>query len=88
MSTISVAENISIKNIKNFHGALTESLKSEDEVIVDFSDVDRVDLSVIQVLMSAQKYVRKNKKIFKLKGVSDNLKMQLYISGMMRKNGE
>jgi len=78
---IEIPEDIGVKNIKNFYFQLKEILKKESEIILDFKKVNRVDLSFIQVIMSANRESLKNGKKIKLKSVSKNIKKQLFLSG-------
>ncbi len=78
---IEIPEDIGVKNIKNFYFQLKEILKKESEIILDFQKVNRVDLSFIQVIMSANRESLKNGKKIKLKSVSKNIKKQLFLSG-------
>ena len=78
---IEIPEDIGVKKIKNFYFQLKEILKKESEIILDFKKVNRVDLSFIQVIMSANRESLKNGKKIKLKSVSKNIKKQLFLSG-------
>ena len=78
---IEIPEDIGVKNIKNFYSQLKEIIKKESEIILDFKKVKRVDLSFIQVIMSANRESLKNGKKIKLKSVSKNIKKQLFLSG-------
>lgn len=78
---IELDENIGIKTIKKFHLDLKELLKKETEIILDFKNVKRLDLSVVQVLIAANRKYAKNNKNIKLKSVSKDIKRQLYLSG-------
>lgn len=76
-------ENISIKNIKNFSEKLKDEISnSEGPVILDFSEVKRVDLSVVQVVMAAGRSARSVNKSIKLKNVSDTVKNQMQLCGL------
>lgn len=78
---IEIHEDIGVKNIKNFYLQLKEKLKKESEIILDLKKVKRIDLSFVQVIMSANRESLKNGKKIKLKSVSKNIKKQLFLSG-------
>ena len=84
METIALNEDIGIKNIREFYRNLATVLKGEDEVILDFSRVKRIDLSLAQVLMAAGRIAKSEKKILKLKNVSAEIKKHLQIAGLMK----
>lgn len=84
METIALNEDVGIKNIREFYRNLAKVLKGEDEVILDFSRVKRIDLSLAQVLMAAGRIAKSEKKILKLKNVSADIKKCLQIAGLMR----
>ncbi len=75
-------EDIGIKKIKEFHGSIRKEMDANNEVIVDFSKVKRIDLSLVQVILSAGRVARKRGKALKLKGVSDTVKFQMQICGL------
>jgi anti-anti-sigma factor len=84
MSTIAVDENISVKQVAQFHDQLKEEAQKDDTITLDFSSVRRVDLAVIQLLISFQQYMKENKKAMKLKNVSEEMKEQLKITGLAK----
>jgi len=84
MSTIIVDENIGVKQVKVFYETLKEESEKEDDIILDFSSVRRVDLSIIQLLISFQGHIKEKKKIMKIKNISDDLMDQLKITGLAR----
>ncbi|MCP4133593.1 MAG: STAS domain-containing protein [bacterium] len=79
---ISLNENIGVKTIKEFHSSLSDELKNNDEIIIDFSAIKRVDLSVVQVIIAAGRKARKEGKTIKLKQVADAIKEQMQICGL------
>ncbi|MBN2039830.1 MAG: STAS domain-containing protein [Spirochaetes bacterium] len=79
--TIEVNENIGVKTVKKFYLELKELLKKEAEIILDLQNVKRLDLSVVQVLIAANRECMKNNKSIKLKSVSKDIKRQLYLAG-------
>jgi hypothetical protein len=50
---ITLDSDIGIKKIQVLYDSIRNEFKKSDEVIIDFSNVDRVDLSVIQLVIAA-----------------------------------
>lgn len=86
MIKIDLKEDLSIKSIKGFYGEVGEAIKGKDEVILDFSNIERLDLSIIQVIMSALGEVRAAGRAMRFKGVPAGVRNQLNICGLL-KNG-
>jgi anti-anti-sigma regulatory factor len=78
---IEMPENIGIKNIKTFYSGIKELLNKEAEIILDFNKVNRIDLSLAQVIMAANREFAKTGKKIVLKSVSKYIRKQLFMSG-------
>ena len=74
--------NLGIKQSKKFHQMLNHEMDEYDEVIIDFSKVKRIDLSIVQVITAAGRDARKRGKVIMLKSASDDVKRQLKICGL------
>ena len=77
-----VSEDIGIKKIHDFYRDLASELNSSDEIVLDFVNVARVDLSVIQVIIAAGRKAREQGKTIKLKSVSEVIKQQMQVCGL------
>jgi len=75
-------EECSVKKVKSLYNELKLELEKEPEVFVDFSSVKRVDLSVVQLIISAAREARLRGKTIKLKGVNDHVKHQFQTGGL------
>ena len=84
MFIVDVDSDISVKNIREFHSMLGESLEHDDSIVLDFANVERVDMSVVQVVASALREARKRNKSLRFKGINDNVKNQFRICGLIR----
>ncbi|MFW5770846.1 MAG: STAS domain-containing protein [Spirochaetota bacterium] len=84
MFIIDVDGDVGVKNIQEFHSMLGESLKHDNTIVLDFSEVSRLDLSVVQVVAAAVRESRKTKKSLKFKGINDTVKNQFRICGLIR----
>jgi anti-anti-sigma regulatory factor len=81
---IELRENIGVKNIKGLYLQLKKIVKKEPEIILDFNKVRRIDLSLTQLIMAANRELHKRGKKIILKSVSENIKKQLFISGFAK----
>jgi anti-anti-sigma factor len=81
---IELREDVGVKNIKELNSQLIKSLKKEPEIILDFNKVRRIDLSLAQVIMAANRESHKSGKKIILKSVSKDIKKQLFISGFAK----
>ena len=81
---IELREDTGIKNIKELYLQLKESIKIESEIILDFSKVRRIDLSLAQLVIVANRESLKQGKSLKLKSVSEDVRKQLYMSGFAK----
>jgi anti-anti-sigma regulatory factor len=84
MGQVHVPEDVSVKKVKEFYLGLREAMKGGDELVLDFSAVNRVDLAVMQVLLAMSRECRKEKIILKIKAASEELKNQMRICGMIK----
>ncbi|MCX7679719.1 MAG: STAS domain-containing protein [Spirochaetes bacterium] len=85
MPQIILKEDISITNVRKLHAQLAEAIEIDGEdVIVDFTNVKRTDLSVYQVLIAFARECRRRRRILKIKGANPKVKEQLLLCGMIR----
>ena len=84
MESIAVQEDIGVRHIKEFYLFFSEVLGREDEITLDFSAVKDIDLSVAQVLMAARRLAKNEKKVLKLKNVSEEVRKQLQLTGLVK----
>lgn len=84
MRVIALHEETGIKNIKKFYIDLIETLKGESELILDFSRIKRIDLSLAQILMAVGRLAKSDSKILKLRNVSAEVRKQLKVAGLTR----
>ncbi len=75
-------EDISIKYAAQFYQDIKNELGDEEKVILDFSNVKRIDLSIAQIIVAAGREAKDIGKSVKLKSVSDTVKHQLQICGL------
>ncbi len=83
MEIVEVPEDISVKKIKSFHHELYDTLNNIDEgIILDLKNVRTIDLSFIQVLITAGRFMKQKGKIMKLQSVSQKVRDQLKLAGL------
>lgn len=77
---------INIKNINSFYTELKNEISANNVIIIDFSDVYRIDLSAAQVIIAAGEKVKELKKVIKITGISHDLKRILKLAGIKNKS--
>ncbi len=84
MYIIEIDEFVTIKHIKQFADEVLAILRTEKTIVLDFTKSKRLDLSVVQVILSLLKTARQQNKTVKFKGVNDVIKKQLRLCGVIR----
>jgi anti-anti-sigma regulatory factor len=84
MFIIEIDEFVTVKRIKQFADEVATVFATEKEIILDFTKAKRLDLSVVQVILSLLKSAKEKKKTIKFKGVNDTIKKQLKLCGVIR----
>ncbi|HOJ29260.1 MAG TPA: STAS domain-containing protein [Spirochaetota bacterium] len=84
MYIIEVDEFVNVKHIKQFADEVMTVLRTEKDIVIDFTKSKRLDLSVVQVILSLLKTARQLNKTVKFKGVNDTVKKQLKLCGVIR----
>ena len=84
MKKIEIKANLSVKNIRDFTQELLE-LDDELDLSLDFKNLKRADLVVLQLLAVLKKDAVKIKRKIKLINISQDLKMQMYMCGIIKK---
>ncbi len=74
--------DLSIKTAKTFYESLKKELQEKDRVNLDFSNVNRIDLSIIQVIIAAGREARDQDKVLQMKGVPVEIRNQMHICGL------
>ncbi|MFH0976783.1 MAG: STAS domain-containing protein [Spirochaetota bacterium] len=82
---IQLREDLGIRNIKDFFSQIKTAVKDEGEITLDFSKMRRLDLSVIQVIMAANRELLKKGRKIILKSASKDVKKQLFICGFAKR---
>ncbi len=73
---------ISVKNIEVFYNNLAKEIDNSREIVIDLSDVTRIDLAATQVIIAAGKKARELKKVVRLIGVNPQVKKLLTLAGI------
>ncbi len=77
----SVPEDVGIKNIRSFYDKIKEMMKGTDGIVLDFSGVRSVHLSVTMVVMAALREAKRTGRIIKLKNLKEDVRRQFFLSG-------
>jgi anti-anti-sigma regulatory factor len=80
--------NSHVKYILDVQKKLISTIDSDTEVILDFMKLPRADLALAQLLISGVKYARKKNVLIKFKNVSGELRNQLQLTGLIKRNKE
>lgn len=84
MKVVTLREDAGVKSVKDLYTQIRVALEGESEVLLDFSHVKRIDLSVAQVIIAAVKEARARSAVIKMKAVSETVKTQMKICGILR----
>ncbi len=84
MFIIEIDEFVNIKRIKQFTDEVKTVFDTQKEIVLDFTKSRRLDLSVVQVILSLLKTAKSRNKTVKFKGVNDIIKKQLKLCGVIR----
>ncbi|MEW6526434.1 MAG: STAS domain-containing protein [Spirochaetota bacterium] len=84
MYIIEVDEFVNVKHVKQFADEVLTVLRTEKDIVIDFTKSKRLDLSVVQVILSLLKTAKQLNKTVKFKGVNDTIKKQLKLCGVIR----
>lgn len=84
MFMIEIDEFVSIKHIRQFANDVATVLSTQKQIVLDFTKSRRLDLSVVQVILSLLKTAKQQNKTVKFKGVNDTIKKQLKLCGVIR----
>lgn len=79
---IRLDSDIGVKTIKSIHAAVMDELDRNDELLIDFSDVERIDCSVAQLVIALGRAAKMTGKTVKLKGVQRSVKYQMQLCGI------
>lgn len=77
---------INIKNINSFYTELKNEISTNNEIIIDLSNVNRIDMSAAQIIIAAGEKVKELKKVIKITGISHDLKKILKLAGIKNKS--
>ncbi|HOD14774.1 MAG TPA: STAS domain-containing protein [Spirochaetota bacterium] len=84
MAQIIVPGDVSVKTVKEFHRIVREALQQEGTIVLNFRDVKRIDLAVMQILVTLSKECGKINKGLRIRSASDEIKKQIRICGIIK----
>ena len=71
-----------VKNAKDFHQILVAALAGSTSLVVNCSDVTKMDISFVQILVSAHKSFTQSGRQFKLSNVTDCVEKTFAAAGL------
>jgi len=83
MAQITVPGNVSVKNVKEFRDMVNNAMEGEGAIVLDFSEVARVDLAVMQVLIALSRECGEKNRGLRVRAASPEIRNQLRISGVI-----
>lgn len=66
-------DKFTIVNIRDIYQKLLEQYNSKDDLELDFTNIDEIDISGIQLLLSLKQGCDKNNKQFKIINIKDEI---------------
>jgi len=77
-----VDKDVSVKNISSFYFTLREEVEKSVQIVLDFSETERIDTSAAQVILAAAKKVKDLDKTIRYVGISPDLLKLLKLAGI------
>lgn len=87
MSTYTCAENAGVRNAAMIKDELLALLDKGEDLTIDFANVRRADLSVVQLVIAAQKEVKARNLSLRLSGLSPEVKRDFWMCGIIKNPG-
>lgn len=84
MYIIEIDDMVNIKRINQFKDEVSNALRREKNIVLDFSKSKRLDLAVIQVIISLIKTAKLQNTSVKVKAANEVIKKQLRLCGVIR----
>ena len=75
-------ESFGVKHAGNFLSELKDEYENNKEVTIDFSNVKRIDLSIVQIIIAAGRSAKRDGKRIRIKSLSEDVKKQMKICGL------
>lgn len=75
------SENFTIYEIKELKDKLLEEFQQSEDIQIDLSNVIKIDMTAIQLLLSLKKSCENQNKSFKIKGIDANAYRAFQLSG-------
>ena len=77
-----IGNEVNVKNVKGFFKSLKSELASGKEIILDFTDTQRIDSAAAHVIIAAMKKADETGKSIVFKGVSPAMSELLKLAGL------
>ncbi|TAL29787.1 MAG: STAS domain-containing protein [Spirochaetes bacterium] len=82
MGTFRLAEDTGIKKIRELHASWRDIIDGNEEIILDFSAVRRLDLASIQVILAGAREARERSLAVRMRGANEEVRAQLQLCGL------
>ena len=84
MAQIMVPGDVSVKNVEEFRAMVRDAMEGEGAIVLDFREVSRLDLAVMQVLIALGRECGEKNKGLRIRSASPEIRNQLRISGIIK----
>ncbi len=84
MIEIRLDKSAGIRNISLLYEEMKKNVQRGEDIRIDFSELESLDLSMIQLLISARKSLRLSGKKMLFSNVSEAVKNQMKMTGIIR----
>ena len=74
-------DKFTIREVKQLHKEILEFLEKNPVIEIDFKNIDEIDMSGIQLLISMKSYCEKENKEFKIIHIKDDLLYSFELTG-------
>ena len=75
-------DKFTIHNIKDIHKSIVDDFNFSSHIAIDFQNIDEIDLSGLQLLVSLKQSCESKGKTFQLKNIKDEIIYAFEISGI------
>ena len=82
--TITLTDYSNDDAIVDIYNDFVENIQSEDEIVLDFKNFERINMPLLQLILSGQHYARKENKMIKIKNTGSEVKKQLKILNLVK----
>ena len=84
MGILVIGEDCSVKRAALLRERILRELAESSEIVLDFDNVQHIDLAVAQLVLAAMKSAREQRKTIRVHNAVDSLKKQFILTGILK----